>query len=234
MFSRIMRNLPFVGNRLPSLSMLKAADQWRHLPKWFQSRRQNYLLDHAIPWLVFDAAEFLRANLSKDSRVFEYGSGSSTLFWATFDTHCTSIEHDGDWVAVLRTRFKPDFDIDLRLIPADDPPLALDTDIADPNGYRSDWIGHENKTYRNYAAQIDSFPDGYFDVVLVDGQARPSCIAHSYRKVKSGGMLILDNAEVPHYLAQTQPLLESFELHSFTGIAPVEGVLSRTNIYIAP
>ncbi|MBA3869246.1 MAG: hypothetical protein H0X30_08835 [Anaerolineae bacterium] len=234
MFSRIMRNLPLVGNRLPSLSMLRATDQWRHLYPWFQSRRENYLLDHAIPWLVYDAAEYLRANLQKNIRVFEYGSGSSTLFWSKFDAHCTSIEHDGSWVNVLRTRFNPAYDVDLRLVPTDNPPLPLDKDIADPSGYRSDWFGFERQTFKTYVEQIDTFPDGCFDVVLVDGQARPSCIAHSYKKVKSRGMLIVDNADLSQYQPALHEYLAAFNCHSFTGIAPIEGVLSRTNVYIAP
>jgi predicted O-methyltransferase YrrM len=81
--------------------------------------------------------------------------------------------------------------------------------------------------------QIDAFPDGAFDVVLVDGQARPSCLKHAYTKVKPGGMLILDNADVPEYLAQTRQYLANFEVHHFYGIGPIWGVMWQTDIYIA-
>jgi hypothetical protein len=229
-----MRNLPLVGNRLPSLSMLAPADQRKYLYAWFQSRRKDYLLDHAIPWITYDATEFLKANLSKGIRVFEYGSGASTLFWALYQAHCVSIEHDPVWYELLRVRFDPSYDVDLRLVPADPPAAQIaDADIADPENYRTSSIGFEDRTFRNYVSQIDAFPDGYFDVVMVDGQARPSCVAHSYKKVKRNGMLILDNADVPQYLARAAQYLEDFELHGFRGIAPIQGVLSQTNIYIA-
>lgn len=213
--------------------MLMARDQRKHLYAWFQSRRKNYLLDHAIPWITFDATDFLKANLRKGLRVFEYGSGASTLFWAKYEAHRVSIEHDPAWHKVLRERFDPAYHVDLRLVPADNPPITKTSDLADPEAYRSDWLGYEHSTFKAYASQIDTFPDGYFDVVMVDGHARPSCIAHSYKKVKLGGIFILDNAEIPQYLARTHHFLEGFELHSFYGIAPVEGIMSQTNVYFS-
>jgi hypothetical protein len=68
---------------------------------------------------------------------------------------------------------------------------------------------------------------------MVDGHARPSCLMHSHRKVKRGGMLILDNADVSVYLAQTATYLEKFERHSFYGIGPINGVMWQTDIYMA-
>lgn len=235
MFGKIMRRLPFVHDRLPSLSMLAARDQWKHLGAWFRSRQANYLLDHAIPWITYDAAAYLRANVRRGSRVFEYGSGSSTLFWASCDADCTAVEHDADWYGFVKQRIGANSRIDLRLIAADDPPVAQSTnDLADPAAYLSDWVNLAGSTFRNYVTQIDPFPDKSFDIILIDGQARPSCILHSYRKVKPGGMLILDNADVPRYLEQAHKYLTEFECLSFPGIAPIEGVLSQTNIYIAP
>lgn len=234
MFHQIMRRLPIIGNRLPSLSMLREVDQWQHLPAWFRSRSPDYLLDNAIPWITYDAAAYLRAHLQPGIRVFEYGSGASTLFWARYAIQCVSIEHDAEWYALVKTRLQHTDALDYRLVlPDPSPPdQAASLDRADPRNYLTDWIGFEQATFRNYAQQIDSFPDYYFDVVVVDGQARPACLAHSYSKVKVAGMLILDNADVPLYLEQTQHLLADFKRLSFAGIAPIQGIPSRTDIYI--
>lgn len=236
MLKKLARNIPFVAGHLPSLSMLMSPTQRKYLPAWFRSRRKDYLLDHAIPWLTFDAVNFLREHLSPGVRVFEYGSGSSTLFWSTYQAHCISVEHDLKWGELLKKRFSSSFDIDLRLVGPDEQTTssADDRDYADPNSYWSDWSSLTGLTFQEYASQIDSFPEGSFDVVLVDGQVRPACIKHSWAKVKSGGMLIVDNVDVPYHLARARQYLAGFERHSFYGIAPIHGALSQTDIYVAP
>ena len=59
-----------------------------------------------------------------------------------------------------------------------------------------------------YASVIDRFPDGYFGLVFVDGRSRPSCVKHSIPKIKSGGFLILDDAD-RNYYKRAKELLNS-------------------------
>jgi hypothetical protein len=92
-------------------------------------------------------------------------------------------------------------------------------------------LPYPRRTFCSYVSQIDEFPDDYFDIVIVDGQARSAFIAHRYTKVKSGGMLILDNSDIPHYLKRTQHYLHGFRRHSFYGIAPITGVVNETIIF---
>ena len=235
MLRQFTRRIPFLANRLPSLEMFRYPTQYKYLYAWFQSRRKNYLIDHAIPWLTYDAIHFLKDTIKEESTVFEYGSGASTLFWASFNARCISIEHDPAWYAFIKKQFGPDASVEIRLVAPDPQIEAVKAlDIEDPDSYQSDVIEFAPYTFRNYVTQIDEFPDRYFDVILVDGHARPSCIVHSVNKVKSGGMLILDNADMSHYLTRTSRYLANFMLHEFFGISPITGVMSQTNIYIAP
>jgi hypothetical protein len=158
---------------------------------------------------------------------------------AAADRPC-SIEHDPEWHAALKKRLSlkngnsANDKVDLRLIPPDEKNLEPShSDFADPDSYSTHTLSLASASFRNYVSQIDAFPDGSFDVVLVDGQARPSCIKHAYPKVKPGGMLILDNADVPEYLAQTRQFLAGFEAHHFYGIGPIWGVMWQTDVYIA-
>ena len=48
---------------------------------------------------------------------------------------------------------------------------------------------------RAYAAQIDGFPDAWFDFILIDGAERNACIRAATRKVRPGGWIVLDNAD---------------------------------------
>lgn len=85
--------------------------------------------------------------------------------------------------------------------------------------------------FQRYASQIDKYPDQHFDLVIVDGRARPSCLMHGVPKVKVGGMLVLDNADRDYYLARTHPFLKEFAPYRFRGMAPGSAVYTQTNVY---
>lgn len=84
--------------------------------------------------------------------------------------------------------------------------------------------------FETYVKSIDKFPDNYFDLIIVDGRARPSCIKHAMNKVKTGGVLLIDNADRTYYLQPFPVLLTQdkwklldFIGHSSYGSAPILG-----------
>jgi hypothetical protein len=114
------------------------------------------------------------------------------------------------------------------MVPPDEAKPAVGLSNHKPEDYLSD----EGQTYKKYATVIDQFPDEYFDVVLVDGRARPSCMFHSLRKVKKNGLLILDNADRPYYLKAFHDKLKNYQLVvSATGPAPYSPWFTQTNIW---
>jgi hypothetical protein len=212
--------------------ILTSPGQRKHLLRWLRSRRPDYVLDAAVPWLTFNAIDELRRRLPPNAVVFEYGSGGSTLFWLKHRAHCTSVEHDARWFALVRQRVGSNARHDYRLVPPDaEQPARTDQDAADPKAYRSIDAAFRQHTFKAYARQIDEFPNGHFDVVLVDGRARPSCLMHAAPKVKRGGLLILDNAERDYYTAQAKSYLRDFERAEFFGAGPSVNAMWRTDIY---
>ena len=105
-------------------------------------------------------------------------------------------------------------------------------DIADPNLYLSDDVTFSECNFRKYVCQIDLFPDNIFDIVLVDGRARPSCIKHASKKVKIGGLIVLDNSDREYYLRMTANLLQDFDRRIFQGVAPGVTWFTETSIFI--
>jgi hypothetical protein len=214
------------------LHLLCCSTQRKRIFRWLKSLQPDYLLDHPSPWLTFDAIEFLKPRLREGMRVFEYGSGGSTLFWLRYGALCVSIEHDPDWYSVVRKRLTPKHKIDYRLIL---PELMNDSDWqgdpADPESYTSSDETFQRYSFRKYVTQIDAFPDQYFDLILIDGRSRPSCVMHSVPKVKVGGLLVLDNADRSYYTSKTQVYLQDFFLHEFYGVGPFGREMWKTNIY---
>ncbi len=211
------------------LKQMLPTKQRRYAIRWIKSLQRDYMLATPSPWIAFDAIDYLASAVRPGSRVFEYGSGGSTLYWLSLGAECVSIEHDPEWYALMLPRLESLSGIDYRLVVS--APANSDDcrDIADPTCYRSASSGN---LYKNYTAQINSFADQFFDLVVVDGRARPSCIMHGARKVKPGGLLVLDNADRAYYLAQTRQFLDGFACLEFIGAAPGLYEFTQTNIYI--
>lgn len=54
------------------------------------------------PWFTFPAVSFLKENLREDMTVFEWGAGSSTLWFAEKVNYVVSVEHDKGWYDNLK------------------------------------------------------------------------------------------------------------------------------------
>jgi hypothetical protein len=65
---------------------------------WRRTRSQNADSLHThVPWLAFGAIDYLEQWLTNDMEVFEYGSGSSTLYFSKRAKRVTSVEHNEHW-----------------------------------------------------------------------------------------------------------------------------------------
>jgi hypothetical protein len=213
-----------------------ANGQARHIVEWLRSRRRDYLLDRPSPWITFDARLAVRRMLRDRMRVFEYGSGGSTLFWLAHGASCVSVEHDVHWIEAIKPyvdRLRATAQLDHRLVvPRKQDSRSTGLDVSDPTQYLSADAAFAGWSFEAYARQIDEFPDDYFDIVLVDGRARPACIAHSASKVCRGGLLIVDNADRAYYFAHTGHILRPFQRTSYCGAGPIAAHAWQTDFFI--
>ena len=160
--------------------------------------------------MCFPAVERLDQILTAEARVFEYGSGGSTIYFAQRVREVVSVEHEPSWHSRVRAELahRRLANVCYELIePTVDAGFKRDG-IADPSAYVSDDERYVGKTFKSYAQAIRAFPDGYFDLVVVDGRARPSCILNARDKVRPGGVLLLDQSERPYYLETSGALLD--------------------------
>lgn len=171
----------------------------RHFPAWWASLDRGAPVEDQ-PWLCFEAIERLGAWLRPGMQVFEWGSGGSTLFFAERAASVRSVEHDRAWYEVVRERLarRGAARCDLRLVEPD-PAAGPPADPADPHGNASGDARFRAASFARYVNAIAEVADGSLDLVLVDGRARPSCCRAAMPKVRPGGLLVLDNAEVPYY-----------------------------------
>jgi len=50
-----------------------------------------------IPWYTYPAIEYLNQLNAVDLKIFEYGCGNSSLYWARKGAHVWSVEHSSEW-----------------------------------------------------------------------------------------------------------------------------------------
>ncbi len=189
----------------------------------FHGKRSDFLT-LAQPWLCFPAARHLNQLDFDQAKVFEYGSGGSTIYFGQRASEVYSVEHEPAWYDRVQV------ELSLRgmtnvfcLLVQPEPNGRQNTaSVADPKAYASSDERTAGMNFENYVRTIDRFPDGYFDLVIVDGRARPSCLAHAMRKVRMGGILLLDQSERPHYLSNILELKDRsrWQLERYMGPLP--------------
>jgi|KBSMisStaDraftv2_1062788.scaffolds.fasta_scaffold151761_1 hypothetical protein len=198
---------------------------WKSYPDWVLSFRPGYsFLKKPMPWLPFVATNWLNMYLRTDMKVFEYGSGASTIFMAERAGEVFTVEHDKQWYAevsnALRQRGVTNCVYQLRepSFHQEGPCFAsgdcVRTLIADPSERENPGVHFDS-----YIATIDTHPAETFDLVLVDGRARHACIRRAVPKIKKGGYLMLDNANDSR-LVDCLELMRSYRRSDLQGIAP--------------
>lgn len=186
----------FRPDRIVHAAKLLASDQ-----RYVAARLRNILyqvIHPGRPWLTQPAIAFLMTWLKPDMTGFEWGSGKSTLWLARRCAKLVSVEDDSEWFARVRHKVER-LGVDYCLIPTS---AGCD----------------------EYAGRIAEYPDGHFDFILVDGSCRDRCVELASRKVRKGGIVVLDNADLGYDVSA---------LAGFTRIATDNGVW-RTDIYIRP
>ncbi len=187
--------------------------EWRYFMTWRDSLRPGRNpIDVRRPWLTFQAIDWLSAHLEAGAKVFEYGGGGSTLFFLDRGAVLTTVEHDPEWFDLLRRKVADHPAWTGNLVPPRRLAGFIPGDSADPLGFSTSDERLREHDFQAYAETIRNHPDAAFDLICVDGRARPACLALAIPKLRRGGLLILDNAERETYARAVALCREGFEV----------------------
>lgn len=217
-----MKSLYIAGARglrriLTAVGLLRLLDRWARRSRfgmWVRSLLAIYDFDDlvalGVPWWTFDAAQKVEAHLAErpDSRVFEWGSGSSTMWLADRAAEVTSVEHDSEWADYLEPIVPPQ--VDLRRVPA--VPMAEPVTGSQKPGF-------EGLDFTDYVRAIDAV-DGQFDLIIVDGRAREACFAAALDRLAPDGVLLFDDVSRARYRDAIDAPRRPMEVEWTRGLAP--------------
>ncbi|MCX2432282.1 FkbM family methyltransferase [Pedobacter sp. GR22-10] len=162
---------------------------------WFTAFDQKQAVDgkgRALPWVTYSFIDFIKGRITKSQHIFEYGSGSSTIFYAERAGEVTSVEHDKGW-----------FDKVKGTSPANAEMIFCEL--------------HRDGEYARKATLLDK----KFNIIIVDGRDRVNCCKYSLNALSPDGVIILDDSERKVYQPARELLQENgFKEISFSGISP--------------
>jgi predicted O-methyltransferase YrrM len=137
-----------------------------------------------FPWFTKPFLDVLKTwDLSK-ANIFEFGSGHSTLWFASKCKSLISIEHDPDFYFVVRR------EVD-----------KLKFKNIEYNFYPME------HTYINFINKNDK----KYDCIIIDGAWRNECGLEAISHLKSGSILILDNANQKSCGEDNTPIFKALE-----------------------
>ena len=195
--------------------------------KWCYKQFQKQHTDY--PWMAPDAMKALDLLLTREMQSFEFGSGRSTLFFAKRMKWVTSVEHANGWYNNVKKMLATEgIDNAELLLAAPDPAFRLPqlSSLQQISISAEDYPA-KDELFEAYYQTINRFEDESLDLVVVDGRARVSCARAAIPKLKSGGILLLDNSERARYAVVHQWLAQWPGLVTTTG-------LTETTLWLKP
>jgi hypothetical protein len=140
-----------------------------------------------VPWWTYGAIDVVEAWLASRPhpvRVFEYGSGASTIWLAQRTDEVHSVEHHRSFAEQLRPSLDVFDHVTLHIVeprPSTHPLVPSRKE------------GWEGLDFSDYVAAIDRV-GGTFDLVVIDGRAREACLAAAGPRLVDDGMIVFDNS----------------------------------------
>lgn len=199
--------------------------------------------DGFVPWITYPAFRQLARIVKPDWRVFEYGCGGSSLWWAKHTKEVFSVEHDAAWAARIAAQAPPNLKI---AVCAAGEACSLERQdavakfIAHPPELPLSPVHEHNvmhglvtEPFVAYATEIVEHPRESFDVVVVDGMARVLSAWLAARYVKPDGVIVFDNADRWQYNSGYRLLSKmGFKRIDFYGPGPVNRLEWCTSLFV--
>ena len=164
-----------------------------------------------VPWWTYDAIAAVETWITDHDgpvRVFEWGSGASTLWLAKRVDAVTTVEHHRGFAEHIAPNLAEHPNITSLII---EPATSSTPEVPSAKE------GHKGLDFAAYVAAIDD-AGGPFDLIVIDGRAREACLRAGLPHLAPGGLIVFDNTRRKRYRAAIAA--EPVTVDRTTGLTP--------------
>lgn len=201
-------------------------DRWRHWAHSLTKVHDSLAMARLdVPWWTYDAIGAIDAWLERRpgaTRVFEYGSGASTLWLSRRATEVHSVEHHRGFGEMMQGELAALDHVSLTIVEP-----VPSTRPAVPSAKE----GHEGLDFADYVAAIDAV-DGELDLVVVDGRAREACLVAAVERLAPDGIVVFDNSRRRRY--RDAIALSGLDEVVYKGLTPTLPYPEQTSVLRRP
>lgn len=174
-----------------------------------------------VPWWTFRSGATVQRFLAATprARVFEWGSGASTVWLSSRSSEVVCIESDAQWAAVVSAALPPHASVVLASVRLAQTPEAI----------RSKRWGFRGLDFTDYVGALQMNP-GPWNLIVIDGRAREACFELALSHLAPEGIIVFDNTNRRRYRAALAAHRESIVVDSHTGLTPIVLWPTRTSI----
>lgn len=155
-----------------------------------------------IPWYTYPAIEFLNQFDFSDKKVFEFGSGNSSLYWFEKCLSLISIEHDQNWFNKIKNNIRSNQKLFLR------------------------------KNKDEYVKSINEFESEFDIIIIDGVYRQDCAKEVKKKLNRESGIVILDNsdwyAETAKFLRDSMDMIQV----DFHGFGPINNYTWTTSLFL--
>jgi hypothetical protein len=187
-------------------SILFGSDSYLSVTGWRETVKRGYPCradGSPLPWMNYAVIALLEERLAKDMKLFEFGSGYSTLFYADLAGTVTAVENDRTWHGRISEKAPPNVNV-----------LHVEADV-DGDYCRSIHLSGEK-----------------YDVVIVDGRDRVNCFGQAMTAIAEDGVVLLDDSFRDRYAeAHDVAREQGFAAMNLRGLKPQGISMDQSTLY---
>ncbi len=150
----------------PLIRWYYADNSYLRTKGWMRSNEVGAPVDQdgePIPWYTYPTIDFIEPRTRTEFRVFEFGSGHSSLWYSDRVKEVVAVEDSKEWATAMQERSPSNLTV------------VYEPDLDD------------------YASEVTAH--GSFDIVVIDGRVRQSCVGPTLEAITDHGVVILDDFE---------------------------------------
>lgn len=173
------------------------------------------IAEMGVPWWTYNAIEKVEswlADRAKPIRVFEYGTGASSIWLSGRVDEVITVEHHRGFAESIGPELAKYPNIKLHVVE----PVESANPVV-PSGKS----GAAGLDFANYVGTIDKVDGGPYDLIVIDGRAREACLRAAVPHLAEDGLILFDNSRRRRYRSAIEESgLREFRLSGLTPTLP--------------